>query len=206
MVSPNPSQTEVSSSTFHHNRGFISEESVVAVPSGTMPMAMYRRPFWTPVVAATLFVYSVFALSWYLMLGCHVGINGNGMLALGGGAAVWMWVTACVAYFCGGMILGAMMPTRSGWIEGAALWGLSIPLALVIYSFAAGSGMAAPLGLPRGGMANGAELAGAHTTIFFAWASFITLILGLAFSVFGSFAGIACRSDQMTGPTTPSQM
>src|SRR5205823_3166105 len=110
-----------------------------------MPVTMYYRPFWRPVVAGTMFAMSVFVLSWYLMLGCHVGINSGGIIDLGGGAAVWLCVTACIAYFFGGAIASAMTASNasslaSGCLKGTVLWALSIPLGLIGYSFLARSG------------------------------------------------------------------
>src|ERR1051326_5895297 len=90
------SQVNVPGGVAATSRGFIPEETVVVQGPATVggAVTMYYRPFWRPVIAGTLFVLSAFALSWYLMLGCHVGIHDNGVIALGPGAAVWLWVTA----------------------------------------------------------------------------------------------------------------
>jgi hypothetical protein len=189
------------------NRGFIPEETVVATGPGNA-LVTYYRPFWRPVLAGTLFALSVFALSWFLMLGCHVGITSSGLIALGGGAAVWLWVTACVAYFFGGMIAGAMtgsagggttLSSGSAWLKGAVIWGLSIPLALVLYAFVAQSGVLTTLGLPAGAAITEratppAAGMGAHYGFY--WSTFICLALALIASIIGSMAGGACRKAQ----------
>jgi hypothetical protein len=177
-----------------HNRGFVPEETVVAVAPGNAAVTTYYRPFWRPVIAGTVFTLSVFALSWYLMLGCHVGITGNGVIALGAGAAVWIWITACVAYFFGGAIASAMtMSNGSGWLKGAVIWGLSIPAALILYSVVGQSGTLLPaLNLPHAGMLESSGMntvAGAGAHFGFLWSTFIALGLGLIFSIIGSVSG-----------------
>jgi hypothetical protein len=190
IVTPDP--------TAVHNRGFIPEETVVAVGPGNAAITTYYRPFWRPVIAGTVFALSVFALSWYLMLGCHVGISDNGIVALGAGAAVWIWVTACVAYFFGGAIASAMtMPNGSGWLKGAVIWGLSIPAALILYAVLAQSGtLLTALNLPHAGMleiAGTNTVAGSSAHFGFLWSTFIALGLGLIFSIIGSVSGLGGR-------------
>jgi hypothetical protein len=160
---------------------------------------MYYRPFWRPVLAGTFFAVSVFALSWYLMLGCHVGINGDGAIELGAGAAVWLWVTSCVAFFFGGMIASAMtsppsdlmgLPSGSGWLKGAVIWGLSIPLALITYASVAHSGVLMALGLPHAGLSEtGTGVISLSSAMGFYWSAFIALGLALIFSIVGSVSG-----------------
>jgi hypothetical protein len=180
------------------NRGFVPEETVMAVGPDNATVTTYYRPFWRPVLAGTLFTLSVFVLSWFLMLGCHVGIASDGVIALGAGAAVWIWVTACVAYFFGGAIASAMtLPSGHKWLKGAVIWGLSIPLALILYAFLGQSGtLLSALNLPHTGMLAGAGVnapvgTGAH--FGFLWSTFIALACGLIFSIIGSMAGFAGR-------------
>lgn len=206
MVSQTPTQTEVNLSSAGLNRGFVAEETVVAVGPGNA--FMYYRPFWRPVVAGTVFTLSVFVLSWYLMLGCHVGIDSAGAVVLGPGAAIWLWITAIIAFYFGGMIAsymtaaGALVPgssavmatNGSGWLKGAVLWGLSIPLALVVYGIMSNSGgMLADLSLPHlmSNTANGLSMSPSSNMGFY-WATFITLGLGLVFAVIGGVSGSAC--------------
>lgn len=204
MVSPNV-QSDVGMHAMGHDRGVIPEETVVAAGPGNVGVKTYYRPFWRPVLAGTLFVLSTFILSWYLMLGFTVGVNTQGMIALGGGAAVWIWVTSCVAYFFGGMIASGMTgingTMRSGWLKGAVLWGLSLPLALVLYAFVSQSAVLESLNPPHAGMIAGTAgtMAGTASHPLFAWAAFIVLGCGLIFSLIGSVSTCACRRPEQGG-------
>ncbi|MGA2442125.1 MAG: hypothetical protein ABSH08_14315 [Tepidisphaeraceae bacterium] len=201
MVSQNPSKSDIPAAVSGNDRGLLLEETLSAGgPGHDLAAWRHYRPFWRPVLAGTLFAISVFVLSWYLMLGCHVGITGNGILALGGGAAVWIWVTSCVAFFFGGLIANAVSaPRSSGWVTGAAIWGLSVPLALVIFTFVAqGAGVLGSLGLPHATMiqtngGNGVSVGGGFG---FIWAAFITVLCALVLSIVGGIAGCACQKDK----------
>jgi hypothetical protein len=197
MVSPTTTEVPV------HNRGFIPEETLVAAGPDNARVTYYR-PFWRPVAAGVLFALSTFILSWFLMLGFHVGIEANGVLALGAGAAVWLWVTACVAYFFGGMIASAMTATPgealysygSASLKGAVIWGASLPFALILYAFIAQYGGAlVALNLPHPGITTSAvtngAMAGPH--LGFYWAMFIGLGLALICSIIGSISGCTAR-------------
>ena len=201
------SQTQPEASVGMVSRGFIPEETVIAAGPGNA-LVTYYRPFWRPVVAGTLFALSVFVLSWFLMLGCHVGILDNGVLALGGGAAVWLWVTACIAFFFGGMIASAMTASPgdtpaasngSGWLKGAVIWAFSIPLALGIYALLAqSSGLLISLGLPHVGVVEtgSPSIAATGARLGYYWAVFIGLALAFIFSIVGSRVGCACRQGE----------
>jgi hypothetical protein len=201
MVSETTSQPVVSSTIPGNKRGFIPEETVVAAGPGNASVTLYR-PFWRPVVAGAIFALSVFVLSWYLMLGCHVGIDSDGMIVLDAGAAVWLWVTAIIAFYFGGLIASAMTSSpatmgisSSGTLKGAVLWALSIPLALIIYGYAAANGHAiADLSLPHASavVANPAS-AGLHMGFY--WSAFIALGLALIFAIVGGVSGCACRKQ-----------
>jgi hypothetical protein len=184
MVSPTSSTDPAIETAPTYHRGFFPEETLVGVGPVGGAMSMHYRPFWRPVVAGTVFTLAIFVLSWYLMLGCRVGIDSNGAIALGAGAAIWMWITSCIAYYCGGMVASSMtMSNGSSYLKGLVIWGLSIPLALVIYAGLAQAGnLVNSVDLPR--VANG-TMSSAMPTGFF-WANFIGLALGLIFSVIGS--------------------
>lgn len=188
-------------------RGFIPEETVVAEGPGNAGMRTYYRPFWRPVMAGTLFAFSVFVMSWYLMLGFHVGINSAGLIVLGGGAAVWLWVTAFVAYFCGGVIANAMSPSsiRSSWLKGAVVWGFSIPLAMALYAFIAQSaGLMIGLDLPHPVIVNVLQTpTSAAADVGFSWVMFIGLAIALVASLMGSSAA-SCGCTQRTPGGTQS--
>ena len=205
MVSPqNPVTTSVSQGTVGTDRGFVPGDATTTAPSyrsatDSAAAAHYPYPtyFWGAVVAGTLFVMSLFALSYFLMLGCHVGVTHSGTLALGWGAAIWIVVTSCVAYYCGGLIANQISrPLGSGWLKGAAVWGLSIPLgALVLAIIAGGTGLLAGLTIPQTGVnavnnaqtvANNLQPSVAGLNFGYVWTAFITLLAGLIFSVVGS--------------------
>lgn len=199
-------ETTTSPMAYSHDRGFIPEETVV-VSGPNSASVTYYRPFWRPVMAGTFFAFSVFVLSWFLMLGFHVGLDSAGVLSLGVGAAIWLWVTACVAYFFGGMIASAMTSSPMGTLsvsngssllKGAVIWGVSIPLAMIIYGFVARSGQLFPaMSLPHPGITESAvgdkAVVGAH--IGFYWSMFIGLALALIFSLVGSVSGCSCRKS-----------
>ena len=108
-------------------------------------------PYWRPVIAGALFALSLFVFSWYLMLGCHVGVDKDGTIDPGAGAAVWMCVTACVAFLAAGLTSSAIsLPRGMGVVKGIGIWALSLPLAAVLYSLAArGGDLLGGLTLPR---------------------------------------------------------
>jgi hypothetical protein len=177
-----------------HERGFFPEETLVGFGTGSPAVTTYYRPFWRPVVAGTILALSLFTLSWYLMLGCHVGITAAGVISLGAGAAVWLWVTSCIAYFFGGMIASAMtMPAANGWLKGPVIWALSVPMALLLDALLMqGANLVGNLYLPHAAMAQ--EAAMAPGDVFgFVWTVFIGLALGLIFSIVGSASGCAAR-------------
>jgi hypothetical protein len=203
MVSQETIKTDVPPTIgYGHDRGFVTQEMAVVSGPGYGSFAFIYRPFWRPVVGGVLLALSIFVLSWYLMLGCHVGITETGVLALGAGAAIWMWVTACVAFFFGGMVAnGISAAHRPGWLKGLAVWALSIPLAIVIYGFAAhANGLLGELSLPQTGMAENVAAVPGTAYFGFYWSVFITLACALIFSVIGGTAGCACNRDD--GKTT----
>jgi hypothetical protein len=190
-----------------NDRGFVVEDIAIEQtrPQGTALPAQYRYPvyFWGSVIAGTLVVLSVFVLSYLLMLGLHVGVAG-GVVSLGWGAAVWIVVTSCIAYYFGGMTANSISPPLSsgGWLKGAAIWGLSIPLAMVVASIVAGcAALTAGLNAPHMSIVASAANSQAvtNTVAFFAvpfgaiWTAFTTLICGLI------FAALGCSSVIPTG-------
>lgn len=209
MVTPvNPTSAD-GGTVVQSDRGFVRETETAVAPIYRTSNIMYQRPsyFWGPVIAGTLFVISLFVMSWFLMLGCHVGVTSNGFLALGWGAAWWFFVTAAIAYYCGGAIANSIgLPLGNGWMKGLAVWGLSIPLvALIGACVMGGSGM---FGLIPSGQVI-ADQSTAHLVtavrgygINFGlmWAGFVTLLVGLVFAMFGS--GSIASSDYERTTTT----
>lgn len=211
MVGQDPAAVNVSSGSSVTDRGFVPRETstpVVAdtgvvtgahlVPSETAVPPAWRQSFWGPVIAGSLAVLTLFVLSWYFMLGCHVGVAAGGVVALGWGAAVWLWVTACIAFYIGGMIAAASATARRpAWIAGFTVWSLTFPLGVLIYGLASPSGgVLSGLRLPHAfeiaALGNGTLIANATIVNYgFVWSAFITLILGVAFAVAGASTGYA---------------
>ncbi|HEX4125179.1 MAG TPA: hypothetical protein VHY37_10675 [Tepidisphaeraceae bacterium] len=171
------------------DRGFVADQPALAAEYRSR-FLFYPAPFWGPVIAGTLFALSTFVFSWYLMIGCTVGVGADHAFDLGWGAAVWMWVTSAIAFGVGGAIASMISAPRNfGWLKGAAIWGLSIPLGLVAYSFVAGSELMNSLGLPHIGLMHEAGTMVATVAHYdFAWAAFVTLGIGLIFACFGSMS------------------
>ena len=194
MVTPvNPTSAD-GGTVVQTDRGFVRTETETA-PIYRTSNIMYQRPsyFWGPVIAGTLFVISLFVLSWFLMLGCHVGVTSGGFISLGWGAAWWFFVTAAIAYYCGGAIANSISPPLgAGWMKGLTIWGLSIPLvALIGACIMGGSGL---FGMIPSGQTIANQSAshlvtatsGYGINFGFMWAGFVTLLVGLVFAVFGS--------------------
>lgn len=207
MVSPqNPTSTDVvNPATVGNDRGFVREEvlsSSATAPVYTGAAATVRYPypvyFWGSVVAGTLLVMSIFVLSYFLMLGLHVGVDASGALALGWGAAIWLVVTSCIAYYFGGLLASQISsPLGSGWLKGTSIWGLSIPLVAVIGALVMGGtglfGLITPQfneTLANAGQ-NAHQVANnlqphAGVNFGFIWTAFTILICGLIFAILGS--------------------
>lgn len=188
-------------------RGFVSAE-----PESTGNSRQYLsmlQPgqtsyFWGAVIAGSLLTLFLFVLSWLLMLGCHVGVTRAGLLSIGAGAAWWTMITSCIAFFFGGLMAGHISrPIRFGWLKGAAVWGLSIPLALCICAIlSAGSGLLATSTVPHVNIVESASNLRAfsnqivYTGISFGaiWTAFWTVLAGLFFSIVGSSSVVRQRS------------
>jgi hypothetical protein len=147
--------------------------------------------FWGSIAAGTMVVLGICALSDLLMLSGPVGVYRDG-------AAVWMMITACVAYYGGGLV-ASRLSLNGTWLQGVVLWGLSIPLSLLVVA-----GVAEAAGIASGQstemtaqMINGSGTAGA-------WAVFISVALGLAFAVLGSTAGACACNPVRIPPKHPS--
>jgi len=216
MVSPqNPYTTsEVAAGTTRTDRGFVTEPAASAPMTTSTPGWYYPRPtyYWGSVIAGTLFAMSFFVTSFFLMLGCHVGVDRAGMLSMGWGAAWWICVTSAIAYYLAGAIANSISrPVGAGWLKGATIWGLSIPLTLCIWGIVAGgSAMLASLGMGHfdfaGNMRNVSATAGYVTSagVSFGpiWTAFTALIVGLIFAIFGSsstgfYAGATDRPERI---------
>jgi hypothetical protein len=155
--------------------------------------APYTRitSFWGSVIAGTLLVLSVFVLSWCLMIGCHVGVIGD-TLSLGWGSAIWIAITSCIAFYFGGLLANSttrsdMAPMSTGWLKGAAVWALSIPLTFCIWGLAAsGTGLLAQFNLTQSVAANTVAPVAAGVMFGWFWTAFTVLSAGLIFAIFGS--------------------
>jgi hypothetical protein len=159
------------------------------------------------VIAGSLMVISLFVLSWFLMLGCHVGVDNSGFMHLGAGAGVWLCITSCIAFYLGGASAAALSPSyHRNWALGAAVWSLAIPLALVIAGFISGNGELSRLSLPHTNTMN--TLASSSLTnnytgtnnfgFGFVWTTFIALGLGLLTAIMGGISAHPMRKEQVT--------
>ncbi len=162
-------------------RRSVIEEKIV--PSVGTDLSVPAPSFWGSIAAGTMVVLGIVALSDILMFCSHVGVYRDG-------AAMWMIITACVAYYAGGLV-ASRLSLNGTWLQGVVLWGLSIPLSLLIIA----------------GVTEAAKIAFANTTEMTAqiihssgiaggWVAFISVALGLAFAVLGSTAG-ACVCGQL---------
>ncbi len=197
MVSQNPMGTNVPPNPPVLDRGFVVEETLV---TGVPRFRASYSPYWRPVIAGALFALSLFVFSWYLMLGCHVGVDKDGTIDPGAGAAVWMCVTACVAFLAAGLTSSAIsLPRGMGVVKGIGIWALSLPLAAVLYSLAArGGDLLGGLTLPRASVistATGNNL-GMIANYGYFWAVVIALACGFVFSIIGSTAGCAAMKER----------
>lgn len=205
VSSQNPSNSPSSEEVIgviRSDRGFVPAEAPTVPAPGVspqylrMPLASQTYYFWGAVIAGSLLTLSVFVLSWLLMLGCHVGVTRAGLLSMGAGAAWWTMITSCIAFFFGGSIAAHISrPMGSGWLKGAAVWALSIPLALCICAIlSTASGLLATSTAPHVNIVESANNLRAvsgqivYTGISFGaiWTGFWTLLAGLVFSIIGS--------------------
>lgn len=216
---PYPADVPATGTAIRTERGFVAEATPAASTGIAVPTPgwSYSRPtyFWGSVIAGTLFVLSLFVLSGLLMLGCHVGVNSAGVLSMGWGAAWWMWVTAAIAFYFGGAIANNIShPLGTGWLKGATVWGLSVPLTLCIWALVAGgSGLLAAFAAPHVNIVESAHtfsstagsLSGGGISFTTIWCAFITLIVGLIFSIIGSSSAMPGRwaNDRTVAVSTP---
>lgn len=185
-------------------RGFMVEETVVSTPMNAS-VGVPLPSFWGAVVAGTVVAISIGAMSSALMFGCHVGTAASGAINFGAGAAIWVIVTACIAYFFGGMV-ASRLSMIGGAMRGLVVWGLSIPLNFALSTFFWGSaGLAyahtTQLTQQIANNTGSATLYGGDVFVSYtaAWIVFVALVLGLAFAVLGAMsAGQCSMSSQHT--------
>lgn len=184
------------------DRGIAMEEIDVVVGRAETPLVVHR-PFWSYVVAGTVSALSLFVLSWYLMLGFHIGITDAGIIDLGAGAAIWLWITSCLVFLIGGRMSTIMAPMSrvplvAGVISGASVWALSIPLAILAYDHSEFGGVFSNMTAPY--PVDPAEVPSAH--VAFHLAMFLTLLIGLASAIIGGISGYFVRIDSPSLPRT----
>ncbi len=198
MVSENPSNVATRS-----DRGIIAEETIVAASTGVNNLDEYPLPsFWGSIVAGAVVVMSIGALSECLMFACRVGTYGNGQVYLGAGAAFWMFITTCVAFFFGGMV-ASRLSLRGGWMRGLTVWAFTLPLLMLVTAFISGG---AGLGFVHNTRIAEEVITNNHITTFYGggsfvsyggvWSGFILLALGLIFSLVGAYMPSASQTDR----------
>jgi len=170
------------------DRTVVSTESS-ALAAGQLPFR--HNYFWGAVVSGALVAMAITILSSALMFGCRVGVyNNTGEVSLGVGSAIWMAVTACIAYFVGGMIASMISnPGDTGWIRGLTVWALGITLTIILTSMAA-QGAVQAYGPNTVQTTANVATHNYFSTVFRigtgeAWTVFITLLCGLVFGMLG---------------------
>jgi hypothetical protein len=211
MVSTNTSNVtgDIAGAT-RSDRGLITEETTSSVAplsgySSTSSMPGHSHRFWPSVIAGSLVTFSIFVLSMALMLGCGVGVSSTShLLSFGWGAAIWIVITSCIAYFFGGMVSGSM--DSAGCFSSTrafTMWGLSVPLVMVIGAFVAGAtGLlygfnSAHLTEQVTNQTGAAYLQQGNLFINYggAWTAFLSLLGGLCFSVIGALSALNDRTS-----------
>jgi len=177
----------------------VSERGMVGPAVAVSPTYVAGSPlpsFWGSVVAGAVVAIGIGALSEALMFGCHVGINSQGVISFGVGAAIWLIVTSFVAYYIGGMLASALS-VGGGWLRGITLWGFTVPLTMLIAAaVSAGAGLAyahtthAAEEITNG--MGGAYILNGNIFLSYSgvWITFVTLAVALLGAVVG--AGTAC--------------
>jgi hypothetical protein len=203
MVSANTPGPEIVD-TGVSSRGFVAQTAPPPLPIRAPAWIENYPYFWGSVVAGAVVAMAITALSEALMFGCHVGTNSNGDINFGGGAAVWIILTSCVAFFFGGWVAGCFgIANRSGLLRGLTVWGLSVPLSVALGSvISAGAGLAyvhtSQLAEQITNNTGSANLAQGQMFVNYggAWTAFFALLGGLIFAIIGSAA--AQMTDQVS--------
>jgi hypothetical protein len=186
------------------DRGFVTRETVVASSIDSSGLEYPLPSFWGSVIAGAVVALSIGILSECLMFGCHVGVTAYGALNFGAGAAIWMIVTACVAYIIGGMVTG-QLSLHGGWLRGLTMWGFSIPLLLLITAIiSGGAGLAyshfthVTEQIANGSGATTLSNGNLYVNFASAWIGFVCLGCGLIFALIGSSLSAGCATKNMT--------
>lgn len=205
MVSPQSTATGESAGFRATDRGFVTEtiNPPLTSPAGAAYGSYAQFPgyhyyFWGSVISGFVAAFALGVTSLALMFGCHVGAYSNGALAFGWGAAIWLCVTSCICYYFGGWIASRFFsPSGQGWLRGLTMWGLSVPLLLILVAMlSAGGGLAYGAATHTvtqlTNVTNAAHLS-ANGDLFMsfggAWTVFVMLICGLVFSLIGGSTG-----------------
>ena len=207
VSSQNPTGvTDVSPDVSRNDRGMLDDRTVAVSRSAyaySLEAPKYTS-FWGSVIAGTLLAAGILVMSYALMFGCGVGVYRSGTVSLGWGAAIWIIITACIAYFFGGMFASCLSASgpESGAFRGLSVWGLSIPLGMVVASIvamAAGTAYGTPTlpdvhqaVLQTASNANAPNLSyqgGLWVPFGGAWTVFLSLILGLFCAWIGGTMG-----------------
>jgi len=185
------------------NRGFVTDTIVTPrqnlsesyLVSASSFHATVLPHFWRSVIAGTLTFMTIEMLSNALMFACRVGIDHQGGLSFGWGAAIWIVIGSCVAYFFGGWA-ATCVGERSdvGWVRGLGIWALSLPLTTLFAAI-----VFAAVGIAYGPntahmteyLANNSQALQMHQGNIFvsfagAWTTVASLLCGLFFSMLGA--------------------
>lgn len=185
---------------------FPAGEPAIAQPPVVEALPLQRAVahsyFWGGVITGTLAAITFSIMSYALMFGCGVGVYSGGGQVIGWGSTVWIVITTCLAYLLGAYIAAQMSALdRSGWQSGLGVWGLSVPLVLVIAAVVAGgAGLAAGVTgsqvtqtVQAAHVANYGQM-GLTVAYGQAWTLFTSLLIGGIFAVIGGMIGNQAKS------------
>lgn len=187
---------------------------------------------WGPIWAGIFAAISTMILLG--LLGVAIGLSvydaAGTTERFGMGAGIWQLITVIVAFFVGGWVAGrssGFQARRVGWLNGALVWAVAIPLALLLLSSGAGAVMGGlgaltqSVGHPRSTTYDAQPAGGrideqmqestqgppnrevaVNRAQGVAWWTFASFALGLAAAAGGGSAGIRSREDLLTHDTT----
>mgnify|MGYP001549231124 CR=1 FL=1 len=181
--------------------GRMAERGIAYEPEGALrePLLNGRSYVcWGAVIAGSLAAIALILLSSLLGYACGVPAFAGG--TYGWGAGAWSVITAAIAFFAGGALVGYFTPSgeqRNGALHGFMAWVLALPLILIFTGAAAGMFHAtasggllrdtmqpSALSQPTWGSATGA-----------AWGAFISIAIGLIFAAIGGTVGFMGKAN-----------
>ncbi len=150
---------------------------------------------WGAIIAGSVLTLSFLILFAAFAIACNVPGYAGGVY--GWGAGVWSFITAAVAFFCGGCLasyFASATENRFRFLHGIMAWALTLPL-LAFFMGAAGLWYGHTWLFSAGLQVGSAYV----ITIGAAWGTFIALLTGLVFAWFGAATGSSMQDRMMMG-------